>query len=73
MLCSQVRSSKLFGFYADKLVDLALETINTCLSYLQVLSMHEIIKATDNPQDYDKAYAYLMCWGLFAGQTVECE
>lgn len=50
------------------------ETIVTCFSYLQIYSMHEIIAVFDKPQpdDGDRAYARLMCWGLFIGQTTEC-
>jgi hypothetical protein len=47
------------------------ESLWTCFSYLQVWSMHEIISTFDDP-DSDMAYARLMCWGLFVGQSAEC-
>lgn len=50
---------------------LVTESLWTCFSYLQVWSMHEIISTFDNP-DSDMAYARLMCWGLFVGQSAEC-
>jgi len=47
------------------------ESLWTCFSYLQVWSMHEIISTFDSPGS-DMAYARLMCWGLFIGQSAEC-
>lgn len=49
------------------------ETTVTCFSYLQIYSMHEIISSFDDPSsESDRAYARLMCWGLFVGQSTEC-
>jgi len=33
--------------------------------------MHEIIRSYDRPVGDDPAYVYLICVGLFVGQTVE--
>lgn len=52
---------------------LLIETIVTCVSYLQAISVHEIIDSFEDPKKSDMSYRYLMCWGLFAGQTLECE
>lgn len=48
----------------------ALETLNTVISFVQVTALHEIIVSFGETGD-DKAYPYLMCWGLFVGQATE--
>jgi hypothetical protein len=55
------------------LLALLIETMVTCVSYLQAISVHEIIDSFEDPKKSDMSYRYLMCWGLFAGQTLECE
>jgi hypothetical protein len=46
-----------------------LETINTVVSFAQVTALYELI-ASFGPSD-DYSYPYLMCWGLFLGQSAE--
>lgn len=47
----------------------ALETLNTVISFVQVAALFELIKSFGTSDD--KAYPYLLCWGLFLGQAVE--
>jgi hypothetical protein len=58
--------------WAPLIAAFCVETIVTLFGYLQIYSMHEIILAFDRaPEEgHDRAYARLMCWGLFVGQTV---
>jgi len=51
---------------------LVLETVVVAFSFVQLVSMHEIIRSYDRPVGDDPAYVYLICVGLFVGQTVEC-
>lgn len=46
-----------------------METLNTVVSFIQITALHEIIVSFGTNDD--KAYAYLMCWGLFVGQATE--
>jgi hypothetical protein len=52
-------------------VALLVETMNTLFSYIKIIAMREIIGTFDHP-DEDKSYAYLMCWGLFVGECLDC-
>lgn len=47
----------------------ALETLNTVVSFISVTALHELIASFG--QTEDNSYAYLMCWGMFLGQSVE--
>ncbi|ODN72751.1 hypothetical protein L202_08188 [Cryptococcus amylolentus CBS 6039] len=47
-----------------------LETTRNIISFVQIAAMHEIIQSFNEPSGSDKSYTYLMCWGLFFGQTV---
>jgi len=57
----------------DTVIALLLDAFKTSVAYLQIVSMHEIINTFYQPPGSDKAYARLMCWGLFFGQTVDGE
>nr|XP_019007523.1 uncharacterized protein I206_07785 [Kwoniella pini CBS 10737]OCF46304.1 hypothetical protein I206_07785 [Kwoniella pini CBS 10737] len=53
------------------LITFILEIIRNLISFIQIAAMHEIIESFKDPKGSDKSYAYLMCWGLFAGQAFE--
>ncbi|ODO08357.1 ATP-dependent bile acid transporter [Cryptococcus wingfieldii CBS 7118] len=55
------------------MVSFILETTRNIISFVQIAAMHEIILSFNEPSGSDKSYAYLMCWGLFFGQTVNGE
>ncbi|WVO18186.1 hypothetical protein L204_105890 [Cryptococcus depauperatus] len=48
-----------------------LEVIRNFVSFLQIAALHEVLQSFNQPYGSDKSYAYLMCWGMFAGQAVE--
>ncbi|ODN97956.1 hypothetical protein I350_07593 [Cryptococcus amylolentus CBS 6273] len=52
------------------MVSFILETTRNIISFVQIAAMHEIIQSFNEPSGSDKSYTYLMCWGLFFGQTV---
>nr|XP_018262736.1 uncharacterized protein I303_04216 [Kwoniella dejecticola CBS 10117]OBR84894.1 hypothetical protein I303_04216 [Kwoniella dejecticola CBS 10117] len=53
------------------LITFVLEAIRNLISFIQIAAVHEIIESFKEPEGSDKSYAYLMCWGLFAGQAFE--
>ena len=67
--------SECTAFNAEKCltrVALILETLTTLLGFMQAMSLYEIIHSLDDPDRLSNAYPYLMCWGLFGGQVLEC-
>ncbi|KAK8864683.1 hypothetical protein IAR55_001935 [Kwoniella newhampshirensis] len=48
-----------------------LEMFRNLVSFVQIGAMHEIIQSFNQPPGSDKSHAYLMCWGLLFGQSVE--
>ena len=57
---------------ADAIAAWCIETIVVFFSFVQVASMYEIIDSYDRPQEDDSGFLYLMCAGLFVGQTADC-
>ncbi|OCF43038.1 hypothetical protein I317_03131 [Kwoniella heveanensis CBS 569] len=53
------------------LISFVLETTRNLFSFVQIAAMREIIDSFKAPTGSDKSYAYLMCWGLLFGQSVE--
>ncbi|WVF71138.1 hypothetical protein IAT40_005935 [Kwoniella sp. CBS 6097] len=59
------------GREAVVIVSFVLETTRNLISFIQIAAMREIIDSFKAPTGSDKSYAYLMCWGLLFGQSVE--
>ncbi|OXB35182.1 ATP-dependent bile acid transporter [Cryptococcus neoformans] len=52
-------------------ISFVLETTRNLISFIQIAALHEIIQSFKQSPGEDKSYAYLMCWAMFFGQTVE--
>ncbi|KIY31831.1 hypothetical protein I305_05795 [Cryptococcus gattii E566] len=52
-------------------ISFVLETTRNLISFIPIAALHEIIQSFNQIPGEGKSYAYLMCWAMFFGQTVE--
>lgn len=63
-LISSIRKS-------NQITAFVLETTRNLISFIPIAALHEIIQSFNQIPREGKSYAYLMCWAMFFGQTVE--
>ncbi|KAE8539170.1 hypothetical protein D1P53_004260 [Cryptococcus gattii VGV] len=52
-------------------ISFVLETTRNLISFIPIAALHEIIQSFNQIPGEGKSYAYVMCWAMFFGQTVE--